>query len=275
MSKFVTLHGFGGSGGSELNFDVVAYASEEILLAATPAENTIGIITTTPISSWIFSATEPTGSDGMVFFGNGASSDAEFNALKMNSIQIYPIFAEQYTGSTWEFKKAYLYRNGAWVLFSTEKRYLFKNGEVYESLTGGWSSTGYGMSGFNDTDNSQVTIGNTIVCKALCPGSAADKGGVCGTANKIDKGNYTQMQVKGNVSGYTGLEKLYVGVNTTKTIKVSPTAKISLTADGDFDKTLNLPTSVTSFYVFVLAACYTGTNSPYTSILTVNEIILK
>ena len=48
-----------GGGGAALNFKVLAYATEEVLLAATSVENTIGIITETPITSWIFSATEP------------------------------------------------------------------------------------------------------------------------------------------------------------------------------------------------------------------------
>lgn len=63
MSKVVPLEGFGGGGSSPLNFKIVAYATEEELAAAQPKENTIGVITTTPISSWTFSAKKPFNTD--------------------------------------------------------------------------------------------------------------------------------------------------------------------------------------------------------------------
>lgn len=152
-------------------------------------------------------------------------------------------------------------------------RYLFDNGDDFKNLTGGWSKSGYTISGFNREDNSKVTIGNTIVCQAVS-GSTTDYGGACGTANKINKDGFTKLRVKGSVSGYNSNARLYVGVNTSKTLNASPTAKISLTANGNFDKTLNLP-STTSFYVFVLAGCYDATEAQYTASLTVNSISLE
>ena len=81
-----------GGGGAALNFKVLAYATEEALLTATPANNTIGIITETPITSWIFSATEPSPAEaGMVWITVNTYSSVKFNALKKNGIQVYPI----------------------------------------------------------------------------------------------------------------------------------------------------------------------------------------
>lgn len=105
-----------GGGGTSLNFDVKAYATEEALLAATPKENTIGIITTNKITGWLFSATEPESpAEGMVWISTGTSSTVEFNALKKNGIQVYPISAKQYVTGAWVDVTAYSYQGGEWV----------------------------------------------------------------------------------------------------------------------------------------------------------------
>lgn len=114
-----------GGGGTSLNFDVKAYATEEALLAATPKENTIGVITTTEITGWVFSATEPENpSEGMVWISTGSSSAVEFNALKKNGIQVYPLSAKQYVSGAWVDVTAMSYQGGEWV--------EWWNGEVYE-----------------------------------------------------------------------------------------------------------------------------------------------
>lgn len=48
-----------GNGGVSLNFAVKKYASQDALLADTPKENTIGIVSDTQIKSYAFSATQP------------------------------------------------------------------------------------------------------------------------------------------------------------------------------------------------------------------------
>lgn len=99
----------GGSGG--LNFKVVGGTSAP----ASPKENTIWINTNTTITSYVFSATQPTGSAGMVWIFIVTSSNAEFNALKKNGIQVCPISAKQYVGSAWVDKIAKSYQGGEWV----------------------------------------------------------------------------------------------------------------------------------------------------------------
>lgn len=156
--------------------------------------------------------------------------------------------------------------------------FLFNDSNQFESRTGGWSKSGYSISDdFNSTNNSQVTIGDSIVCKAVIVDDArgTDKGGACGTVNKVDVSGYTKLRVKGSVSGYRSEVKLYIGVSTTKALTNSPTAKIALTANGDFEKTLTLPTSATSYYIFVLAAVYTSVVLANTTTLTVDSISLE
>jgi hypothetical protein len=116
-----------GGGGVALNFKVLAYATESAMNAATPTENTIGIITTTPITSYVFSITQPTGSAGMVWITTGTTSINEFNALKKNSIQVYPQAAKQYVSGAWVDKTAKSYMGGVWEEW-LPKNYLFKAG---------------------------------------------------------------------------------------------------------------------------------------------------
>ena len=47
------------SGGVPLNFSVTAYSSASALPSSAP-ENAIGVITTTAITSYVFSSTQPT-----------------------------------------------------------------------------------------------------------------------------------------------------------------------------------------------------------------------
>ena len=96
---------------THLNFTVVGGTSQPI----SPNENTIWVNTSTTISSWVFSATQPSNpSNGMVWISTGTSSAIEFNALKNNGIQVYPISAKQYISSTWVDKNAMSYIGGAW-----------------------------------------------------------------------------------------------------------------------------------------------------------------
>lgn len=127
-----------GGGGASLNFSVKAYASDSEL-PSVEKENTIAVITDAEITSWIFSATQPaTPSEGMVWISTGISSAIQFNALKKNGIEVYPIDAQQYTGSAWVAKTAKSYMNGAWVDWIIR---LFENGWVNTDATGGINGT--------------------------------------------------------------------------------------------------------------------------------------
>lgn len=134
------LYGNGGSGGgAALNFEMKAYATEELLLAATPKENTIGIITTTAINGWALSAEAPSSpASGMVWIQTGITSGVAFNALKKNSITLYPISAKQYVNGAWVEKTAKSYQNGNWVEWFI---YFYKYGDERFEVTGGFSKS--------------------------------------------------------------------------------------------------------------------------------------
>lgn len=193
MSITVPLYGFGGGGGTSLNFDVKAYATEEAMLAATPKENTIGIITTTPITSWIFSATEPAETmEGMVWITTGTSSTVKFNALKKNCIQVYPISAKQYVSGAWVNKNMKCYQNGKWRDFGY---YIIQNGVLEKTLDGDGNLTqGDGIVRFE-------AIGGTIRMRTI----------------EIDVSNYNTIVILLNsiVSWYGG-QTPYIGFSNSK-----------------------------------------------------------
>lgn len=115
MSIVVPLEGFGG-GGANLNFKILDYATKAALLAAAPKENTIGIITETPITAYAFAAAEPTEPvEGMVWIEVGISGSLILNALKKNGIILHLVRAKQYASGQWVGVEAYIYQGGAWT----------------------------------------------------------------------------------------------------------------------------------------------------------------
>lgn len=133
------------SGGGGLNFSVVGGLTQP----ANPKENTIWVETDVPITIWTFSAAEPTEPvDGMVWIIAGTSSTVEFNALKKNGIQVYPISASQYVSGAWVDVIAKSYQNGEWV--DWWDGVLYNAGDTYDSYTGGYS----GVGNFNSATNS-------------------------------------------------------------------------------------------------------------------------
>ena len=130
MSMTVPMYGFGGGGGgSVLNFDVKDFRTEAELLASAGKENRIGVVTPVPMTNWIFSATQPAEPvEGVVCFSTGTSSTVEFNALKKNGIQVYPLSAKQYVSGAWANVTAMRYQNGKWVNWL--RPFLFKDGQV-------------------------------------------------------------------------------------------------------------------------------------------------
>lgn len=124
----------GGGGGAPLNFKVVGGATAP----SNPKENTIWVNTDVDITSWLFSATEPSPAEsGMVWIASGTSSTRAFNALKKNGIYIYPILARQYIGGAWVIKTAKIYQSGAWRDWFDGV--IFRNGAKNDHITGGWN----------------------------------------------------------------------------------------------------------------------------------------
>lgn len=147
----------GVGGGAPLNFKVVGGTTQP----ANPSENTIWVNTSAAVTGWVFSVAQPTGSEGLVWFQTGTSSNTPFNALKKNNITVYPNTCKQYVNGTWASKTTEVYQSGAWVDWRV---YFYNKGVECTDLTGGWigtnSSTYYSKGTFTKGTD-KITISRT------------------------------------------------------------------------------------------------------------------
>lgn len=241
----VALEGFGGGAG--LNFDVKAYNSEPDLLAATPKNNTIGVITTTPITGWIISPTQPSDlSDGMVWIRTGVSGEIEFNALKKNGIQVYPFRAMQYTSGALKYVKSQIYQNGSWMrVWSGE---LFERGDQYEDITGGWSSDGY-------TDASYQIWPGEITEEAISLQGYKGYYTMLGTDDPIDLTGFSGVRAVCRVaSAGTVNYALGLFIASSKNNAISSGISWASAGAGDTEMMLPFPSGLQRAYVGVHAA---------------------
>lgn len=181
-------HGYkhGGSGGANpLNFTVKTYPSETELKADKPKENTIGVITTTTMTSWVFSATEPTEPEvGVVWIKVDTSSPVEFDALKSKTLLVYPISAKQYNLDEFTGVTAMSYQSGEWKQWI---RFLLCDDE-YE---GNWKGYAYKPSGSNVSPVAPtVSIDEGVLTMTL---TGQSKNGVCTNDKSIDFSLYKTM----------------------------------------------------------------------------------
>lgn len=141
-----------GGGGSALNFKVIAVSSE-LLLPATAKENTIAVITDTAITAYVFAPAEPEApTDGTVWFAIGTSSFTSFNAIKKNSLWVYPTNCKQYVSGAWAQKTAYTWMREKWNVWKSPVKQLYWNGDKCENVTGGWNYVADGGTISFDTD---------------------------------------------------------------------------------------------------------------------------
>lgn len=131
--------GYKTRGGTNLlNFKVVGGTTEP----DNPKENTIWVNTAQKITGWYFHPTQPENmGNGEVWFCTGATSLAAFDALKKNSIMVYPLNANQMVDGALVNVTAKSYQNGEWVDWIT---YLYKTGDECIDITGGWEQVTVG-----------------------------------------------------------------------------------------------------------------------------------
>lgn len=222
------LHGSRG-GGNPLNFRVLG----ETTAPSGPRENDIWVNTDTPITSWIFSATEPSPAEaGMVWITVGTASTAEFNALKKNSIQVYPMSAKQYIGGAWVEKTAKSYLGGGWVDW---RRYLYNCGDECTDVSGGWSGYAYKSSDSGSTVNAPtVTKGTgsiTVKQNGYNSSSAKYYAGALFSEKAVDLSNYGTMKI--NVTEFSGSSANLV-VTKTKGNNYTIAGKVEIKSTGAF-----------------------------------------
>lgn len=186
------------TGGGGLNFSVVGGLTQP----ADPKENTIWVETDAAITSYIFSATEPEEpEEGMVWFATGTASTVEFNALKKNGIQVYPLYAKQYVGGTWVDVTAKSWQDGEWVDWIV---YLYNSGNQCTSITGGWEkNTNYYSQATGDTKFSNtgtVTFNDNSITVNSTSGNSA----IVSTAKMVDVSPYSKLKFTTTIGDYVG-----------------------------------------------------------------------
>lgn len=121
------LYGNGGGTSSSLNFFIKRYQTSDNLLADTPKENTIGIVTDAVLGTVMFRSDEASGSENNVLITcdtTNAVSDTSLMAWNTKvsglstNIALALTSCAQYLSGTWIPKTACIFMSGAWVQFS-------------------------------------------------------------------------------------------------------------------------------------------------------------
>ena len=258
MSDILNVSGGGGAG---LNFKVLGGT----VLPANPRENTIWVNTSAKITGHVFDVNQPTGSEGLVWIQTGTSSSAPFNALKKDAIQIYPTGAKQYISGAWVDVVAKTYQDGAWVDWAV---FLFKNGNRYESLTGGWG-TGYktnsAFSAVNASFGSEIGFSISRVAGKInyCQ--------IAATKNKIDLTNANKLRFKfTSVGGNSG----YIRVGIARSLDFTSSSAIVsyLTVNSSGDANLNVSGISGEYYVFCGVSSNWGAGTTMRASAKISEI---
>lgn len=139
---------YGNGGGSDLNFTVRAYATEAELLASTPKENTLGVVTNVPPIAWCFYNVAPgwAEADGIIYFVVPTLSSLEatsFNTTKKYNLWLAPTGCYQRISGAWKKMAAYIYKSGVWVQFSLlALPYFYNAGDFTVEWLGSGSNSG-------------------------------------------------------------------------------------------------------------------------------------
>lgn len=233
-------HGAGGS--NPLNFKVVGNPQP-----GNPKENTIWVDTDVKITGWSFCAAEPGDpNEGMVWISTGTSSTAQFNALKKNGIQVYPISAKQYVGGAWVDVVAKSYQGGEWVSWIPSGALYWDGIRTVDWIT----KSNISMNGWTAKaptwDSKTVTVYGGGEYTTYC--------GIV-TKNKVDITGYTKLvvEIEGTATAAAD-QNLQVCISSTQSnsMESSVTARKNITSN--YTGTIELPfTASGSYYIDIFA----------------------
>lgn len=250
-------------GGAPLNFKVVGGTTEP----ENPKENTIWVNTDVPITGWYFSANQPENmAEGEVWITTGNRSAVEFNILKKNVVQVYPLSAKQYVGGARVDKPAKSYQVGEWVEWFT---YLYDVGNVFEELTGGYNSFLYKGGGSASVDSDGMHIQATKTESYYYPQTGLY------TVNKIDLTKYNTIKVEGTLNKNGGGGNFCVGVYPNEPPNLDSHLAINYHGtEGAFEVAVDI-SNVTGSYYLAVAAMINYDQGAATPVVTVTKIWLE
>ena len=248
MSIAVPLYGFGGGGGAALNFKVVGNPQP-----TSPKENTIWVNTDVKITGWYFSATQPENmSEGEVWFATSTESIVEFNALKKNAIQVYPLSAKQYIGGSLVNVDAKSYQNGVWVDWFVWDGDLYTNGSSHNEHTGGLKGYAYKFSSSGSTvKEPTLTFEDGKVIFSVDGGTGTGAATLF-TEEPIDVTPYSKLKI--NVTNFVGganpATSIGMALTKQKANSYTTAATRYITGTGSFE--LEIPSSINGEYYCVI-----------------------
>lgn len=189
---------FNTGGGQPLNFKVVGGTAAP----AAPAENTVWVNTDAQITSWAFAPAQPESpAGGMVWIATGTNSTLAFNALKKNSIMVYPQSARQYVGGAWVSKEAQIFQGGSWI---STIPYLYRSGDGCEALTGGWQARAWAASSYFTAAAPTLTRNSANMVGSLTGAANALRSGVVECIRDIDLTGYDSIKIECSATGWSG-----------------------------------------------------------------------
>lgn len=232
-SDYISFNAYCGiNPGAGLNFSVYGYESEEKLLSDTKGENTIGIITDTAITSWVFSADAPESpAEGLVWIKTGLSSAVAFNALKKNGLRVCPIQAKQRLSGAWANKTAKSFLGGAWTDW-WDGSTLYDSGDEIEPTTGGWSAQAFKASNDVGDPKAPTVTKNAENMKVELAGYSGGKY-YCGclmTNNAVDLTGFTT--IKFNITAITS--RVYLRVASAHSNSYTSEASLQISKNGEY-----------------------------------------
>ena len=127
--------------------------------------------------------------EGFVYIGSGGayndSSDVNLINVRNGIHNFCPCCCYQIEGGKWYRKDAYVYRNNAWLKFSTWAQQwdgtLFYNGNQYTDITGGWT----GANSYSPNLTATLMSGTITIS----------------TANAVDLGGFSTLKFMGSGNG--------------------------------------------------------------------------
>nr|DAH71779.1 MAG TPA: hypothetical protein [Caudoviricetes sp.] len=171
----------GGSGGGGLNLKVVGSTAKP----TNPRENTIWVNTTTAITGYALSPTQPeAGTEGLVWLKT-ADTGVEINVGRKNVVLLHLAGGMLYTGGKWASVDAWAYINSVWKQFSTAfDGRLYDNGDQCTDITGGWGITDYKYVNSSGKENDPGA--GTLESDHMHLASTSTRISMLGTAKPID-----------------------------------------------------------------------------------------
>jgi hypothetical protein len=142
--------------------------------------------------------------------------------------------------------------------------YLFKNGATYNSLTGGWGSSGYSYTNFSVRS---ASIGNDI--KINAPKNQNYVLEVAATGNKVDVTNLTTLYAK--VTSLNNSDRTMIGLAKSKALDGNIVASKMPSATGTVN--ISVANLTGSYYVFAYVSSVYGW--AYEPEVAISEIWLK